>query len=80
MTSTNLLTRLFPQDLLSSTFQQEGRVIAVHAKRARGLMARCITEIDIVDLESFLFSLHAHVNIPMASVQWFHMILLLANF
>ena len=53
MTSINLLTRLFPQDLLtSSTFQQEGRVIAVHAKRARGLMARYIAENDVVDLES----------------------------
>ena len=33
-------------------FQQEGRVIAVHAKRARGLMARYIAENDALDLDA----------------------------
>mmetsp|Transcript_23340 Transcript_23340/g.26587 ORF Transcript_23340/g.26587 Transcript_23340/m.26587 type:complete len:320 (+) Transcript_23340:459-1418(+) len=32
-------------------FQQEGRVIAVHAKRARGLMARYIAENKLTELE-----------------------------
>jgi cytoplasmic iron level regulating protein YaaA (DUF328/UPF0246 family) len=32
-------------------FQQEGRVIAVHAKRARGLMARYVAEKGILDLK-----------------------------
>ena len=32
-------------------FQQEGKVIAVHAKRARGLMVRYISEHQLVDIE-----------------------------
>ena len=45
---------LLPDDakFIKIVFQQEGRVIAVHAKRARGLMARFIADNDVVDLES----------------------------
>lgn len=32
-------------------FQQEGKVIAVHAKRARGLMVRYVAENQIIDLD-----------------------------
>lgn len=32
-------------------FQEEGRVVAVHAKRARGLMARYLAENNVQDLE-----------------------------
>uniref|UniRef100_A0A7R9W814 Uncharacterized protein n=1 Tax=Pseudictyota dubia TaxID=2749911 RepID=A0A7R9W814_9STRA len=46
-------------------FQQEGRVIAVHAKRARGLMVRYIAENNIKDIEGvkqFNAEGYHHVN------------------
>jgi cytoplasmic iron level regulating protein YaaA (DUF328/UPF0246 family) len=37
--------------LLKAVFQEEGRVVAVHAKRARGLMARYLAENDISTID-----------------------------
>ena len=36
---------------IKAVFQQEGRVIAIHAKRARGLMVRYLSENDVKDVD-----------------------------
>ena len=39
---------------IKAVFQQEGRVIAVHAKRARGLMVRYLSENGVKDVDGIL--------------------------
>jgi len=49
-------------------FQQDGRVIAVHAKRARGLMVRYIAENNITDAMSIhKFDLEGYKLVPSRS-------------
>ena len=39
---------------IKAVFQQEGRVISVHAKRARGLMVRYLSENGVKDVDGIL--------------------------
>ena len=51
--STTIDPTLLPSDIkvVKVVFQQEGRVISTHAKRARGLMARYLADVNATTVE-----------------------------